>query len=393
MTLDQTISLPMIHQQFSVDYNYRVCFTKTLFSLDNPLFREVLQEDGNDKVRKLLFVIDSEVYRLHPRLVTDIATYCAAYPLEMRLAGEPLVMVGGEACKNDFSLVHEIIEAVEQRKIDRHAYVIAIGGGAILDMVGFAAAIAHRGIRHLRVPTTVLSQNDSGVGVKNSINYFGKKNFLGTFVPPDAVLNDSHFLLTLEDRDWRSGISEAIKVALIREVDFFAWIEAHTEAPRQRHLPTMETLIYRCAEHHMQHIATEGDPFEKGSSRPLDFGHWAAHKLEQLTDYSVRQGEAVAMGIALDVAYSHQLGLLVKEDVYRVVAVIKALGFSVTHPALFNADGTRLRAQIWDGLEEFREHLGGELTIMLLDELGHGVEVHNMERALLDRALLSLLDA
>lgn len=392
MTLDQTVTLPMIHQQFRVDYSYRVCFTKALFAISNPLLRDILMEDGNEGARKLLFVVDSEVHRLHPELTADITAYCAAYPQEMRLQGTPLVLIGGEACKNDFGLVHEIIAAVEQRKIDRHAYVIAIGGGAILDMVGFAAAIAHRGIRHVRVPTTVLSQNDSGVGVKNSINYFGKKNFLGTFVPPVAVLNDSNFLLTLEDRDWRSGISEAIKVALIREAAFFEWIEAHAEALNHRHLPTMETLVYRCAEHHMQHIATEGDPFEKGSSRPLDFGHWAAHKLEQLTDYSVRHGEAVAMGIALDVAYSHQLGILPAEAVRRVVNVIKTLGFSVTHPALFNDAGTRLRAEIWEGLEEFREHLGGELTIMLLDEIGHGVEVHTMDRALLDQALLSLID-
>lgn len=98
------------------------------------------------------------------------------------------------------------------------------------------------------------------------------------------------------------------------------------------------------------------------------------------------------MGIALDVAYSQQLGLLEPAAVERVVAVIKALGFATTHPALFNSAGTCLRAEIWEGLEEFREHLGGELTIMLLDSIGHGVEVHTMEKNLLDRALLSLLD-
>lgn len=379
-----------IHQQFTIDYSYKVLFTHGLFTLGNSVFIDTLREDGNTARRKLLFVIDSEVDRLHPELTGQIERYCDRYPGELGLSGAPLVVIGGEACKNDFGLVDKVIREVEARKIDRHAYVIAIGGGAVLDMVGFAAAIAHRGVRHVRIPTTVLSQNDSGVGVKNSVNYLGKKNFLGTFVPAFAVLNDAEFLLTLSERDWRAGIAEAIKVALIRDADYFDWIVEHTGALNDRNLPVMEELIHRCARHHMQHIATEGDPFEQGSSRPLDFGHWAAHKLEQLTHHEVRHGEAVAMGIALDVAYSHHLGLLDLASVDRVIDCIRSLGFALSHPALFNEAGTGVSAQIWSGLEDFREHLGGELTIMLLDRIGHGVEVHEMKKELLDKALKSI---
>jgi 3-dehydroquinate synthase len=379
-----------IRQDFSIDFAYEVAFTRSVFSTGNPLLLDLLRADGSPRTRKLLFVIDSEVNRLHPQLAEQIANYCAAYPTELELRGTPLIVTGGESAKNDFQYVQDILEAIEAQKIDRHAYVLAIGGGAVLDLVGFAAAIAHRGVRHIRIPTTVLSQNDSGVGVKNGINYFNKKNFLGTFAPPYAVINDTTFLTTLDDRDWRAGISEAVKVALIRDAAFFDWIEANAAALNRRDLPTMETLIYRCAEHHMAHIATNGDPFEKGSSRPLDFGHWAAHKLEQLTDYEVRHGEAVAIGIALDVAYSHQLGLLDQAATQRILGGLQALGFAISHPALYNEAGTGLRPAVWDGLEEFREHLGGELTIMLLDRIGHGVEVHEMEAGLLDRALLCL---
>ena len=131
--------------------------------------------------------------------------------------------------------------------IDRHSYVVAIGGGAVLDAVGYAAATAHRGVRLVRVPTTTLSQDDSAVGVKNGINAFGKKNFVGTFAPPHAVLNDFDLLTTLDDRDWRAGISEAVKVALLKDSAFFAWIEQHARELDERSLDAMAMLVHRCA--------------------------------------------------------------------------------------------------------------------------------------------------
>jgi len=386
----ERLTLKTIHQQFSITYSYKVLFTKHLFDPENVLFLNTLREDQHEGSRKLVFVIDSEVAAHHPSLKSAIQTYCSAFPEHLELCGEPMVVIGGEAAKNDFQLVEAILQHIDENKIDRHSYVIAIGGGAILDLVGFVAAIAHRGIRHIRIPTTVLSQNDSGVGVKNGINYFNKKNYLGTFVPPFAVINDSHFLTTLEDRDWRAGISEAVKVALIRDVDFFHWIEKHAQQLNQRDMPAMEELINRCAKHHMAHIATNGDPFEKGSSRPLDFGHWAAHKLEQLTNYEIRHGEAVAIGIALDVAYSYHIGMLDKTAMQKVHHCLKNLGFAITHPYLFDDSRQRFNPVLWEGLEEFREHLGGELTIMLLDRLGHGVEVHEMDRDVLTLAVQEL---
>lgn len=379
-----------IHQEFSIPFSYKVHFTRELFHPDNPLLVDTLREDGQAGPRKLLFVVDSEVDRLHPNLTEQLSAYTRRYPNDLIICRTPVVVPGGETAKNQFAFVESLLQEIDHHKIDRHAYVVAVGGGAVLDLVGFVAAIAHRGIRHIRIPTTVLSQNDSGVGVKNGINYFNKKNYLGTFVPPFAVLNDSDFLKTLPDRDWRAGISEAVKVALIRDAEFFYWIAQQATALNQRDMAAMEPLIIRCAEHHMAHIATNGDPFEKGSSRPLDFGHWAAHKLEQLTDYDVRHGEAVAIGIALDVAYSVQAGWLDRTDMIAVHQCLRDLGFRLSHPALYAADDRSLNPALWDGLEEFREHLGGQLTIMLLDEIGQGVEVHQMDQALLNQALQEL---
>ncbi|MBI4327122.1 MAG: 3-dehydroquinate synthase, partial [Chloroflexi bacterium] len=250
-------------------------------------------------------------------------------------------------------------------------------GGALLDMAGLAAATAHRGVRHVRIPTTTLSQDDSGVGVKNGINAFGKKNFIGTFAPPFAVINDAKLLEPLSPRDKRAGYVEAVKVALIRDRGFFEQIERDAAALRNFEPAAMQRLIYRCAELHVNHIATSGDPFEFGSARPLDFGHWAAHKLEQLSEYKIRHGEAVAIGIALDVIYSQKMGFLGATDAERVLYLLEKLGFDLFANELVHADSENA-LMILSGLEEFREHLGGELTITLLKAIGHGFEVHEM---------------
>lgn len=371
-----------LEQSFSVPFTYTVSFTEHLFALDNPLLRDWLrQRIQPSQARKLLFVIDSGVVAHHPTLIADIRRYGTTLT-GAQLAAEPMIVSGGEVAKNSPELVEQLIDAVNRYGIDRHSYIAAIGGGAVLDLVGYAAAIAHRGVRLIRIPTTVLAQNDSGVGVKNGVNWNGKKNFVGTFAPPVAVFNDAAFLQTLDDRDWRSGISEAVKVALIKDQTFFEWLEQHAEALAHRDAEAMHYLVYRCAELHMQHIAG-GDPFEMGSARPLDFGHWAAHKLEYLTHFEVRHGEAVAIGIALDTIYSQLTGRLSEGDANRVLSLLQRLGFDLFHPALAENGGENLRR----GLAEFQEHLGGQLTITLLEALGRGLEVHEMDEAVIGVAV------
>lgn len=374
-----------LQQSFTVRFAYNVFFTEKLFNTSNPVLANFFAQQASETRKKVLFVIDSGVMTTHSTLQSDIKAYFTQYSGVVDLVPDLLAIPGGEVAKNDPALVDQLIDAVDRYGIDRHSYVVAIGGGSVLDMVGYAAAIAHRGIRHIRIPTTVLSQNDSGVGVKNSVNYRGKKNFLGTFVPPVAVFNDSHFLTTLDDRDWRAGIAEAIKVALIKDVPFFEWIEANAHALAARDRVAMNYLIHRCAEMHLQHIAG-GDPFEMGSSRPLDFGHWSAHKLEQLTNFELRHGEAVAIGIALDSLYSQQLGWLTDTDTSRILTTLRTLGFSLYQPMLDNNNSEG----VLKGLAEFREHLGGQLTIMLLEGIGRGVEVHEMDADRIRQAIATL---
>ncbi|TVZ14977.1 3-dehydroquinate synthase [Maribacter sp. MAR_2009_72] len=379
------MQLPSIKQSFKVAYEYQLYFTTGLFNRENTLFTKLISDYKTFEPVKLFFVIDNGVENHHPSLVAQIGAYCKANANVMKFTNS-IVVPGGEQVKNGNESIDAVLHGINTNKICRHSFVIAIGGGAVIDMVGYAAAIAHRGVKLIRIPTTVLSQNDSAVGVKNSVNAFKKKNFLGTFAPPFAIISDSSFLKTLEQRDWISGISEAIKVALIKDKSFFKYIAEHAVALKNRDMEPMQYVIYKCAEMHMEHIAQGGDPFESGSSRPLDFGHWAAHKMEFMTNYELRHGEAVAKGIALDVTYARLTGLISEEDLQHILDVMVAIGFDLSLPV----KSSNKIESLLRGIEEFREHLGGELTITLIAGLGIKHDVHTIDVALMKQAIEKL---
>lgn len=360
-------------QKFVVDYEFPVVFTRRLFRPGNPALLQVMGDAA--QAQRLLIFVDSGVMAARPALPDEIASFVASHPLQVELAAPPIVMDGGEGVKQGLAHVLDMQQAMVEHGIDRHSYVVAIGGGAFLDAVGLAAATAHRGIRHIRVPTTVLSQNDSGVGVKNGVNLHGAKNYFGTFAPPFAVLNDLDFIDILPDREKRAGMAEAVKVALIRDRAFFEWLESAAGDLAAFHPDAMDYMIRRCAELHMHQIGQGGDPFERGTARPLDFGHWAAHRLEIMSGFTLRHGEAVAIGTALDCLYAVRVGLLRRPQADRALALLRALGFTLEHPLLANTD------VLMAGLIEFQEHLGGELTITLLKAIGKGVEVHHIDHA------------
>jgi 3-dehydroquinate synthase len=322
--------------------------------------------------------LDEGILDGNPNLPGLVNSYFSKHKNQLDLVCPPTFVRGGEDAKNNWSFVESIWTDLNEHGMCRHSYILVVGGGAALDLVGFAASTAHRGIRLVRLPTTTLSQGDGGVGVKNGINFFGKKNWVGSFMVPDAVVNDFSFLRTLPDKQKRAGYVEAVKVALIRDRAFFEWIEERGEQLSHFSIQPMEQLIRRSAALHLDHIAGSGDPFERGSARPLDFGHWIAHKLEPLSNFEIGHGDAVAIGLAADVLYCARIGLLKKEAAERVMALLQNLGFEIYHPLLHakNSDG---KSTILEGLEEFREHLGGKLTITLIQAIGQGVEVHKMD--------------
>lgn len=375
-----------IRATITVSYEHQVHFTHGAFRVDNPLLGDVLASKPSNRVPRVLVVLDENIAAAQPALVPAIREYFTARKAQFELVADPLLILGGETAKNSETAVKRIYGAIEQHGLCRHCYVIGIGGGALLDVVGFAAATAHRGVRHVRLPTTVLAQDDAGVGVKNGINAFGKKNFVGTFAPPFAVINDFDLLASLPEREKRAGYIEAIKVALIRDAKFFEFIESN-QAAFQKFEPTaVEQLIRRCAEAHVRHIATGGDPFEQGSARPLDFGHWAAHKLEQLSEFRIHHGEAVAIGIALDVIYSTLANHLDAASGERILKLVESLGFETWSDQLTRTSSSG-KLSVLHGLEEFREHLGGALTITLLKSIGQGFEVHAMDEAKVREAI------
>jgi 3-dehydroquinate synthase len=369
--------MSVIQRSIQVGWQLQVFFTEDVFAPANPVLKDALA-DGTP--RRVLVVLEDALAQSQPNLEQQIQNYFFTHAKQLQLVRPPLFVAGGEQSKNSITIVTDILSQIDRYHIDRHSYLITVGGGALLDVAGFAAATAHRGVRHVRIPTTTLSQADSGVGVKNGINAFGKKNFIGTFAPPHAVINDFNLLATLKPRDKRAGYVEAVKVACIRDKSFFDEIEREAEKLISFEPAAMKYLICRCAELHLEHIATSGDPFETGSARPLDFGHWAAHKLEQLSNFQIPHGEAVAIGIALDVIYSRNTGLLDEKSCERILRLLERLGFDLFANELLNV-GSDGNLKIRSGLDEFREHLGGELTVTLLKEIGRGVEVHEMDHA------------
>lgn len=382
----------LVWQRFDVPFEFPVAFCDDIFDPANTTLLDIMSYREPDTCHKFLLFIDSGLITNGTSdLLERIATFCAAHPGRINLVADPIIVPSGETIKAGPEHLEKMQNDIHKHRIDRHSYVIAVGGGAVLDAVGYASAIAHRGVRHIRIPTTVLAQNDSGVGVKNAINLHGVKNYSGTFSPPWAVINDYHFIRSLPPRDRIAGLAEAVKVAMIRDGEFFDWLEAHTGDLACFDAPAERRMIRRCAELHMHQIGQGGDPFERGSARPLDFGHWAAHKLESITNNTLRHGEAVAIGIALDTRYSVLAGLLAADQADRVMDMLTGLGFSLYDPAMF-AEGEDGKLRLMAGLEEFREHLGGELTITLISKLGVGIEVHEIDDAVMMQALQWLKD-
>lgn len=365
---------------FAIAATHRLRFTQDVLGPQRDVLADVLEPSGEQPAR-VQFWVDEHVLEARPELKQRIECFVRSYPERIVSTGSIQQAPGGEEVKNDVHLLERMLKVFNAANLDRRSYVVVIGGGAVLDAVGFAAAIAHRGIRLVRLPTTTLAQADSGIGVKNSVNLFGKKNWVGTFAVPWAVINDASLLATLSDRDFACGFSEAVKVSLLKDAGMFEQLCRDAAAVRKRDMAVAQPLIRASARWHLQHITRGGDPFEMLEARPLDFGHWSAHKLEVMSDFTLRHGEAVSIGLAIDTVYSSLVHGLPKRDAERVLHCLTDLGLPLYHPAL--SDSTTLLR----GLEEFRQHLGGRLTVTMLRGIGRPIDVHEMDRAQVRRAL------
>ncbi len=377
------------HQRFTVAFDYPVHFTHGVFAPGNETLARTISRRETDRIHKILVCIDSGLATAWPTLAGAIEAYFRGHADRLTLVEPPVVLPGGEAAKNGWSRVHEALERMGRLRLDRQSCVVGVGGGSMLDMLGLAASLAHRGLRHVRIPTTTLAQCDAAVGVKNGIDDGGTKNFAGTFAPPFAVVVDFEFLKTLSPRDWVGGLAEAFKVAMIRDAPFFDFLCEHAGAIAARDVAALETVIQRCAALHLDHIRQGGDPFETGSSRPLDFGHWSAHQIECMNDFRIGHGQAVAIGLALDAHIAMQTGRVTRRDFDRLVTGLTDGGLPVWDACLETRTEHGDRALL-AGLERFREHLGGVLTVTLPDGVGATCEVHSLDAGHIENAIQTL---
>jgi len=376
---------PHANIPFTVRFVHRLRMTDDIFGADEGVLQELIAS-SEGRIPRVQFWIDQNVVDANPQLPQRIQSFCRRHRDSMELTGSLQFVPGGEDVKNDVHIVERMLKCFHHADLDRRSYVIVIGGGAVLDAVGFAAAIAHRGIRLIRLPTTTLAQADSGIGVKNSINLFHKKNWIGTFAVPWGVINDKGLLSSLSPRDFTCGFSEAVKVALLKDADFFDRIYRDAEQIRQRG-DCCWPVIAESARWHLRHIASGGDPFEMQEARPLDFGHWSAHKLETMTDFDLRHGEAVAIGVAIDSLYSARVHGLSASDAEKILDCLSRLGLLIPHEALSRTD------ELFAGLEEFRQHLGGRLTITMLRGIGDPIDVHEIDRSIMRQAIADVCRA
>lgn len=365
---------------FAVRLTHRLRFTRDVLGSDRRVLADILEPSG-DQPARVQFWVDECLAQARPDLKQALRRFARDHADRVTLAGNVQMVPGGEVTKNDIHILERMLKVFHAANLDRRSYVVVIGGGAVLDAVGFAAAIAHRGLRLVRLPTTTLGQADSGVGVKSGVNLFGKKNWLGAFAAPWAVINDATLLDTLSHRDFICGFSEAVKVSLLKDPAMFDELCRTASRINQRDRTVAQPMIRASAEWHLKHITQGGDPFEMLEARPLDFGHWSAHKLETLTDFRLRHGEAVAIGVAVDTVYSSLVHGLPPADADRVLQALADLGFTLYDPALDSGQA------LFDGMEEFRQHLGGRLTLTMLRGIGDPIDVHQVDRSAMATAI------
>ena len=385
-------------EELSVPFSYPVYFTRGVLAPENPILAEVVGgpraapcHDSGHAARgtrhaSALVYLDAGLVAAHDSLPKAVVEYAERHSDAIRLLAEPRVLPGGEGAKNGWAVAQPVLDEIIRHRLCRHSYVIAAGGGAFLDAVGFAASLVHRGVRLIRLPSTTLAQCDGGVGVKTGINLGDTKNLVGTFAPPFAVINDLDLLRTLPRNVMLDGVAEAFKVAIIKDAAFFEFLCDAADRLGAGEQAAVEETVRRAAVLHLEHIRSGGDPFEMGDARPLDFGHWSAHRLEVLSGYAIRHGQGVAVGIALDSVYAWRKGLISRDELDRILSAFRRCGLPTWHPRLSERDAAG-RLLVLDGIEQFREHLGGRLSITLPHGIGQRVEVHEMDEVLVEQAI------
>ena len=378
-----------IQQSLSYSIEYPVVFTEGVFDPSNPVLAQTMDRFQENRVHRAMVFIDSNVADLLPQLSQHIVQYFDAYSNDIELAEEPRVLPGGEGIKNDIEVIGPLAAALADAHLCRHSFVIVVGGGAVLDAIGFAASVTHRGLRTIRIPTTILAQANAGVGVRTAVNYAGIKNAIGNFAPPFAVINDWQFLHSLPEREWMAGITEAFRMGVIADQDFLDDLCTLAGTLSQRNPETIQKIIQHSAYLYLSRMSLQNDPFEEGVGQPLDFAYWAAHKLEMLSNCEISHAEAVAMGILIDCRYAVEQGWLPEEQFGKIHRAFSQLGLPLwfNELELVGGDGN---LDILQGIPEFQEQKGGPLSITFPDGVGKFRNEPVVDLVVMEKALGTL---
>ncbi|HEX2585796.1 MAG TPA: 3-dehydroquinate synthase [Steroidobacteraceae bacterium] len=287
--------------------------------------------------------------------------------LKQALMGKRIAEISlpdGEHTKS-FATLNLIFDALIENRMNRDAAIIALGGGVVGDMAGFAAACYQRGIDYIQIPTTLLAQVDSSVGGKTAVNHPGGKNLIGAFHQPRAVIADISVLNTLSDREMRAGFAEVIKYGLIYDVEFFSWLEQNASKILSRDAAALTHAIKRSCEIKAEVVSQ--DEREQGLRAILNLGHTFGHAIENALGYGEwLHGEAVAAGMVLASEMSHRLGWISAQDHQRAIDLIESSGLPIKAPSIGATKALELM-----GMD--KKVLSGQLRLVLLKKIGQAV--------------------
>ncbi|MDG2355090.1 MAG: 3-dehydroquinate synthase [Paracoccaceae bacterium] len=320
-------------------------------------------------IKSICIVTEDRVAKYHLNNLLKILEHTKLKP-------NILVIRPGENSKN-WSNIQKVTEWLISKKIERGDFIIGLGGGVIGDLVGFAASIALRGIKVIHIPTSLLAQVDSAIGGKTSINSIHGKNLIGTFHQPALVLSDVAMLRTLSKRDFRSGYGEVVKYALIKDKNFFDWLERQDFSNLQRNQEKLTHVVEISSQ--IKSTIVEKDETEQGIRALLNFGHTFGHALEAATGYSERllHGEAVVLGSCLALSLSYKLNLIDQEQILRIEKHLITSGFKTKIKQL---SGANIDLDLLMNLMyQDKKVTSNQLNFVLLNKIGEGILMKNVD--------------
>lgn len=333
---------------------------------ENPIYPIMIEQGYNNLYKvfeqlgigqhKICIVSDTDISRYYMEEVSAIAK-------DYAVRVEQYIIHPGEAYKN-LDTVNGLYEYLIKAHFDRNDILIALGGGVVGDLTGFAAATFLRGIRFIQMPTTLLAMVDSSIGGKTGVDFLAYKNMVGAFYQPKAVYSNLDTLHTLTDKQYISGFAEVIKYGLIRDREFYLWLKEHCGALMAKNMDVLEAAVYECCRH--KQAVVEADPKEKGERALLNMGHTIGHAVEKLMNFEMLHGECVSVGTAAAAYISYLKGRISMEQVKDIEETLAVCHLPVR---IKNLD----TVQIMEVTKNDKKMDSGRIKFILLDAIGSAV--------------------